>query len=1105
MKKLCLKLLGMPEAWLDDRRLEFATRKAFALLIYLAVEAGSHSREKIAALFWAESDSEHARAALRRTLAYVRDAIGPDHLTADRNSLSLNPDSNYELDLKGLETASRDGTADSMIQAVSNVRGDFLEGFSIDDSLAFDDWVSLQREIHHQRMMQVFNRLSRLQAEEGQRAAAIETATQWARRDPLNESAHQRLMELHFANGDRPSALQAYETCKQILARELDLEPSPETQALAERIRAEGASLQDRKSAARRKTKPIVPFVGRQDEHTQLIRLFHEVRLYQTRIVLLQGEPGIGKTRLAQEFTAWARAQGADVLQSRAIEVGNRLPFQPIVEAFRSVDLGIVSPDLSPTWLSELIRLLPELQELFPDLPPPLMLNEEESKVRLFEAVVRFVQAMADRNPVLLFVDDLQWADSASLDLLNYAMRRWTAANLPVLILFTIRSEDLKTDAALAQRLSSLGRDRLLTSLELKPLSLDESKQLIASLGGSQSDQVAAKTGGHPLFIIETVRAGESIPTSIRDLIRSRLARLSPPSRTLCTAASVTGTEFEFEMLRRVADLNEQDGLSALDELIARGLLHEANGKYAFVHDQLREVTYAEAGEGRRRVLHRRALDVLASFPVAELVRHAVGANLPDNVFELSIAAGNDALRLFAVRDAIAHYERALTIRATSHLYQQLGRAYELIDEADKARKTYEALLQSAHDSKDSELECIALNRLATLASRDMSDLALAERLLQTARTVAEGMGSQSLLAETELNLAQLGIYRTDIEWMRTHGERALALARQLNSEELLARALNQIAFAETVWGQVGSAIPRAEEAHQLYAALGNRVMEADSLCLLSDAGVRFGKLEQGIASARLAQQISNEIENVWGQANSAIRLGLGLLESGEYEEALRVVQRGAELARRHNILPLLVLNLTVIGNIHRAVFMLEQACLEHEEALKIAVLLHYPYFEEMANSELCADRVLAGDIHKAAEYARQALALRNSTVLAFPGFSRWAEVEALCQTGNVDSAEKDVQCFGEFCEGNPRYRLVHLRSLAILAKAAGEMDQSRNKLREAIVISESIGLPGESWQLFIALGQRDPARAVISSLAGKMKDMTLRKSFTDGARKQIL
>jgi WD40 repeat protein/DNA-binding SARP family transcriptional activator len=265
MGHLSLKLLGTPEVQHDDQALAFPTRKTLALLIHLAV-AGKQSREKITALFWPESEPERGRAVLRRTLAYLRDSLGEGtsgtgaahpHVAIEGDTLALDFTSDIALDLQHIESAARaartvprsthaptDGLPDRLAQlqaAVTAYRGDFLEGFSVNEAPEFEDWASHQREAWHQRMDLIFDRLSGWQAESGDLPGALESAVRWVAHYPLNELAYQRLMEVHLAKGNRAAAWQAYEACRETLVRELNAEPGLETKALAETIRAYSA------------------------------------------------------------------------------------------------------------------------------------------------------------------------------------------------------------------------------------------------------------------------------------------------------------------------------------------------------------------------------------------------------------------------------------------------------------------------------------------------------------------------------------------------------------------------------------------------------------------------------------------------------------------------------------------------------------------------------------------------------------------------------------------------------------------------------------------------------------------------------------------------
>src|SRR5947209_9651087 len=467
MGNLRFTLLGSPEVRHADQMLLFSTRKEFVLLIYLAVEGRIHLRKTLSELFWPEGDALHGRAALRITLLHLRHLLGEgagvdpaSHLLITGDTLGLDFTSDVELDLHPLHEAWRlsrastrtaltmpeDARRSLLVQlqrATSLARGEFLEGFSLRDAPAFDDWARFQREYWHLRMSEVFDRLSQLQFEAGELAPALETVNRWLVLAPLHEEAYRRLMRLHFAAGDRYAALHAYDTCRARLSTVMQTEPTPETVALASRMRA--VAPPRRKEAHALHTAPGAfspallldgPFLGRTTELSLLIKAYHTAQRGQTQVVLLQGEAGIGKTRRAKEFLAWAEMEGADVLQGRTFETGGRLPYQPVIAALRPrIARGTAPDDLhSDTWLTALARLLPEIGDRYPDLPAPQG-GKSVARNRLFEAVARLLQALAKRAPLVLFIDDVQWADTASLDVFHYLARSWSESATPALLL----------------------------------------------------------------------------------------------------------------------------------------------------------------------------------------------------------------------------------------------------------------------------------------------------------------------------------------------------------------------------------------------------------------------------------------------------------------------------------------------------------------------------------------------------------------------------------------------------------------------------------------------------------------------------------------------
>jgi predicted ATPase/DNA-binding SARP family transcriptional activator len=1168
MGHLSLALLGTPEVRHGGHIVKFRTRKEQALLIYLGVEGGLHSREKITALFWPDSDELQGRTSLRRTLADLRhtfhEAGGLAHLIIEREMLGFDFSSDSDLDLHTLEStyslACKSSTVQEAKGAVQNPllfllqraaslnRGPFLEGFSLSEAPNFDNWIGLQREVWHQRMSLILDKLSLLLSDMGELLSAREIVSRWIALDPLNESAHRRLIEVHLAAGDRNAALRAYDVYRLRLAEELHAKPSAETEALLASTYAGSQGEHDQKVRSASTVHFSVPFevrntgelgnpfVGRRNEYTRLIESFRAAEHGQAHTVMLQGEAGIGKTRLAADFLAWAEAQGADVLQGRAFEAGGRLPYQPLVEALRSRVEQENAPDdlLSDPWLAELSRLLPELRDRYPDLAAPGG-DETAARIRLFEAVVRLGQALAERAPLVLFLDDIQWADAASLDVLHYAGRRWMESKTPVLLLLSLRTETLTTTSTLSSWLSGIEHDVRRTDLTLEALTFDETLQLIRALGITNDEALGqwlfAETGGQPFYMMETLKAllergvlrpsrhvdgsrfiefeatpssvdilHQFLPPGVREVIRSRLDQLTPTSFGLLVAGAVLGRTFTFEQACQVAGLREDEGLPALDEVVRKRLLQEAIGEpeehlmasagaYFFTHDKIRDVAYSQAGEARRRIFHRRALEGLqAASPAGELAHHALAAGLMEPAFHLSLAAGENAMQLFAVRDAIAYYEQArrlltewheqkkalpaLPVMVLQQLHMQLGRAYEFTSESESARAVYEAMLALSQELGTPTMECAALNRLATLAVHQHINFEQAKALLQQALQVAERNNDIIGLVETEWNIAQLSFYQLEVRSVITHGERALQLARQLGQPELIARCLNVLASGNKETGCWTEGEACAEEALALYRQLGNRAMEADCLCLLASILLNTGRTQEGISAAQAARTMSLEIENAWGQANGIYHLAVGAMETGAYSEALTLARQCISIARAQNLLSWQGLGLVLLGTVYRAMLALDEARAAHLEAFEFYKQVRIPALMQMIPAELCADCALIGSWEDAHMYTRQALATDEYYILLSSRLAHWYETEALVHADDIERATHDVQYFGERIGTSKRYRIPYLRALAVLAQYRSEIGQAIEHLQEAGRLSEQIGLPGELWSIRAVLGE---------------------------------
>src|SRR6266571_6353455 len=423
MSALKITLLGPPEVCHRDHRLTFPERKVLALLAYLAAERGMQERQKLTRLLWPESDMAHGRTALRITLLHLRRILeedaspeGESHVLITHDTLGLDLASGIDLDLHVLEAARMlmvDMPAPEAVKgevrrtliarlqsAAVLYRGGFLQDFTLRNTLDFDNWVGMQQGYWYQRIEQVFDWLSRLQSAEGALEQAIETVERWRSFDPLNEDISLRLMQLQFASGNRIAALKTYETYQDVLMAELSAKPSRNLIALAEVLRNAFPPRGAYSGASRCTTtaRPLlnVPFVGRGAEVSRLMSLYEQASSGHPQVALLEGEVGIGKTRLAAALLDWVKAQGAEVLAGRAFQTSQRLSYQPLLEALRT---RLAQEDdlrqwLGDPWLAELSRLLPDLRERYPGLPP-LIINGAFASSRLFEALARLLQAFA--------------------------------------------------------------------------------------------------------------------------------------------------------------------------------------------------------------------------------------------------------------------------------------------------------------------------------------------------------------------------------------------------------------------------------------------------------------------------------------------------------------------------------------------------------------------------------------------------------------------------------------------------------------------------------------------------------------------------------------
>jgi DNA-binding SARP family transcriptional activator/tetratricopeptide (TPR) repeat protein len=937
MEPLTIRLLGSPEIAVAGQRLSFRTRKVLALLIYLVVEGGMHSREALMTLLWPEYPAEKASVTLRVTLSRLRHTLRPAGrgLMTAEGKVGFDFSHPVHLDLAWLSAAVLPDTLpDDLAGILEFDRGEFLTGFSLPDAPEFDTWATIQRESCQRQVEAVYDRLTQHQLANRDITIAVETARRWVARAPLSEAAYRRLMTAQALGGDRPAALKTYAECRAMLQDEFGIEPARETAVLAANIgldrppqrpgegtRAPGSSAVPPPAAARRGL--LLPFEGRAEEHHQLVAAFRQASQGGARVVALIGAAGVGKTRLLSAFREWVTldSPGVEIWDGRSFEMGGRLPYQPVIDVLRLRLEQENAPEdlLDDVWLAELSQLMPELRARYPDLPPPMTGDASFVRSRLFSAVATLGSALAVRNPALFVLEDMHWADADTRDMVHYLARRWAESGAPILLVLSIRQESFAADAPLREWLAQLGRDVRLTRLLLDALSGAAVRRLVTRLAAPDADEAVtdefgawlwAETRGLPFYIEALLRmlAGEGIlvltetegrprvdfaaalsqvrsggqvqvPPGVRAAILSRLDRLSEKEADLLLAASVLGRECSFETLCQVADISESGALEAVEGLVNANLLAESSGvrrPYTVAHDYICEVVYSASHEVRRRIFHRRALNALEAerATAAECAFHAAASLLDEPAFRYSIAAGDEALGSNAFLESLAHYDRAREIAQKTSL--------------ETADLTTHLLLR-LYQNRGRALELTLQYEAAQANYQELANLA------------ATGGDPALRLAAI---IAQCIIHATYTPLFDPHkalelGEAALELAAKLNDREAEAQALWCLMLVEFhTGGDRQKVLALGEKALGMARELGLKELEGYVLSNLSWAYL----LQLQLTEARQANAAALDLWQALGNLSMAadaysIKMGIQRL-AGEHEallatgsEALRLSQ----------------------------------------------------------------------------------------------------------------------------------------------------------------------------------------------------------------------
>jgi len=779
------------------------TRQARQLLKILVTERPRPvSTDRLIDLLWPESRLNSAATTLRSAINALRNVLEPDrrnrapsryiHTQAPGYAYRNHPDIWLDVDVfeHTLRQADKSSAPAEQRRLLEETVALYQDDYLISDPYA--DWVKDERERLRELYFHALLALAGLYSKTGDYTEAIAMARLVLTKDEVRENAYQALMRYQAESGDSASALLTYERCRAILSEELDADPSPLTQELHGRIlngeidvraaallAAHGPALVGAPDGAEQTTPvptvdaplpqqtllptlddPILDiFVGRTAEISAIDAALARAVAREGSIAVLAGEVGVGKSRLAYEILRRAEAAGTTVISAACQRLERELPYAPLADGI-SRYLQLL-PDsslrrLPQAALAQLVQILPTLQDRLTESRPESSeaILPDESRQRIVDGIVTFLARLAGLRPLVLFLDDLHWADADSLAVLSRLSQQ--IARHPILLLLAFREGDLAENERLRALLHALKRTPHSRFLALPRLTADEVRSLVAQLLGrphieieSLASALYQTTAGNTLFLTEAVKnlrersafqTGEAItdrgelgrlsPSQrVQEIIEERIDRLPSPAFDVLRLAAVIGRDFGLDLLETAAEDDPAPGLETL--LRRQFLLERPDERIDFVHQIVRQVAYDNLNALQRRRLHERVARALVTRGKvhenpAEIAFHfgQAGPGAGQDHAHYSILAGEALLRTFSPQQAIVQFDSGLASLGelgdppadqVERGFRGLGLAYESLLDPDGVTLTYSFLRNWALEQGNQGLALMAHTRLTTL------------------------------------------------------------------------------------------------------------------------------------------------------------------------------------------------------------------------------------------------------------------------------------------------------------------------------------------------------------------------------------------------------
>jgi predicted ATPase/DNA-binding SARP family transcriptional activator/pimeloyl-ACP methyl ester carboxylesterase len=734
------------------------------------------------------------------------------------------------------------------------------------------------------------------------------------------------------------------------------------------------------------------PFVGRKQEYAQLVEMVKGVTSSAGRVILIEGEPGIGKSRLVEEVVRHAQNQGVVVLSSKCYEAEQHMPYQTVIDLVYQALAGCPSETfqhLPAHTLAELALLVPEIDQSFPNLPVLPAGLDQARQARLFRSLQQFLTAPAGEQGLMLVIDDLHWTDEVTLQFLHYLARH--IATQPVLLIGTFRSEEAAANEQLSAYLHTILQEPQSSHMVLNRLSLEDVSAWVASLpapapqAAELGQWLYRETEGNPFFLssilqslqeqgvlkedgttwqinlhpLQAATSELTLPEALREAIRNRLHRVSKQARTILEVAAVYSGRFDLPVLSAVTAESELSLLDVVEDLTARQLLREdGEGRYDFFHDKIREVVYLDLSMMRRRLLHRRVAEVLEGWgnhPPGALAEHFEKGQVWDQAISYLAQAAEQARKLFAMPEALRFYDRAIALAeqysdtvnpmVRLELYEQRGKARGLIGGmADEAIADLDLVLEAARAAGEQDKERDLLINMGQVYRRvDQYNSAL--HYLEAGLQRARQRGDQQSVVDALYHLGTVAWSQGYNDQALVYHQEAADICRQLGLANLVAvQAFHGLGEARWLSGDARGGIELYEESLNLARQIGDKGYECENLGNIGYASQGL----HGIGDYQRAEQILKEGLEIsraahleWHFVIALAHLGLNAASTGDFQQAITFINQSIELTEAIGAKRLQSTYTWARGFIWQELNLLERAKADHAEAIALAQQTH--------------------------------------------------------------------------------------------------------------------------------------------------------------------